>query len=160
MTSSEVRDALVRPETSPFYWRRNFVALPNSNSFTSWEADLLVCSNAGYLTEIEIKVTRQDWRNDKKKDKFKWLAQEGRKAYGWGFIKQFYYAVPMELAIVWGEIGIPAWAGVIGINPVVPGQKYSNALCVKPAEQFTTPKLNDKQLIKLARLAACRIWTS
>lgn len=147
-------------EDAPYYWRRQFVCLPNSNSFTSWEADLLVCSKAGYLTEIEIKVDRQDWRNDKKKDKFK-LNYSGAPAHGWGFIKQFYYAVPLPLAEAWKEMEIPDYAGVYGILEPIPGRKFGTPILLK--EALVRPnhrKLNDKQLLEFARLAANRIWTS
>ena len=139
---------------SPFYFLRQFVVLPNSNSFTSWEADLLVCSKAGFLTEIEIKVSRQDWRNDTKKDKFQ-NRPDGRRAYGWGFIKQFYYAVPREIA---GDsdalVRMPQWAGLIAVS--------EDGTC-EVAHQAETldghRKLSEKQLLKFARLAAVRIWT-
>lgn len=159
MNASEIQDSLVVEKDSPFYWGRNFVALPNSNSFTSWEADLLICSRAGFLTEIEIKVNIQDWRNDKKKRKFIPKSDGGR-AYGWGFIKQFYYAVPAEMAHRHVEIGIPEWAGVYSIEKV-PGFIIAGANLIKPAQILSNHrKLTDKQLLEFARLAAIRIWTT
>lgn len=161
MDSSQVRNALVRDfNHSPFFWRRQFVVLPNSNSFTQWEADLLVCSKVGYITEIEIKVSRQDWRNDKKKDKFKYLSNPEGSRGGWGFIKQFYYAVPMPLAEVWPQMEIPSWAGVYGIHEPTSGRKYGHAVLLKHAEvRPNHRKLTDKQKCEFARLAACRIWS-
>lgn len=159
MDELEIRKALVCYEsTSPFYWRRNFVCLPNSNSFTSWEADLLVCSNRFYLTEIEIKSAWQDWVNDKKKEKFKPSLQGGRK-YGWGKIKYFWYAVDASFADRYVEAGIPEWAGVIAVGKG--SSNITHCWVVRPAHVLTGhKKLDDKQVLEFARLAANRIWTS
>ena len=57
-----------------FEYGKQFVCVPNVTTFSDWEADLLVASKAGYLTEVEVKVSKADWRADKgKKRKFERL---------------------------------------------------------------------------------------
>ena len=51
------------------------------------ECDVLVCTNAGYLSEIEIKRSWADFLNDFKKD------HDHRSRY----IKNFYYCVPEKI---------------------------------------------------------------
>lgn len=52
------------------------------------ECDMLVLSKSGYLTEIEIKRSWQDFLNDFKKT---------HDHYGYGLIKHFYYCVPLSI---------------------------------------------------------------
>jgi hypothetical protein len=56
------------------------------------EMDLAVLTKAGYLTEVEIKLTPRDWRDDQYKEK--WLPKY---AAARQVVKYFCYAVPVEL---------------------------------------------------------------
>lgn len=58
------------------------------------EADLLLISKSGYLTEVEVKCTLADWNNDLKKFK---RESNGSLKRGQDCIKYFYYAVPRKL---------------------------------------------------------------
>lgn len=51
------------------------------------ECDVLVCTNAGYLTEIEIKRSYTDFLNDFKK----------KHSHYSSYIKNFYYCVPFKI---------------------------------------------------------------
>ncbi len=73
------------------------------------EMDLAVLTPAGYLTEIEIKLTARDWRDDKLKDK--WLPKY---AAARRQVKYFCYAVPVELMKDMPEDLVPE-AGIIGL---------------------------------------------
>lgn len=59
----------------------------------SGEMDCAAISRAGYLTEFEIKLSIQDWRADRLKDK--WLAVNAKQRE---MVKYFVYVVPDELA--------------------------------------------------------------
>ena len=142
-----------------FEYGKQFVCVPNVTTFSDWEADLLVASKAGYLTEVEVKVSKADWRADKgKKRKFERLNQGG------GRLKFFYYAAPKELAEQWGQIGIPDWAGVIAVaeraNEFSAADGYQHfTTVIRPAQPMPGHrKLTDMELAKLARLGALRIW--
>lgn len=158
-TSRDITRALVR-DGSPFHYRQNYVCVPNvSFGFLSWEADLLVCSKAGFLSEVEIKVSATDWKNDRLKDKWK-PARMGGPRSGWEYIKNFFYAAPLPLALRWQEFGIPEYAGVYGMKRTVPGTGIIWAERVRQAKPIPGHRrLTDAEMAKLARLAALRIWT-
>lgn len=61
--------------------------------FTDYMADFVSVSEAGYVTELEVKVSRDDWRVDLKKPKWNVFPP---------YINRFIYVVPEEL-------GIPDW---------------------------------------------------
>lgn len=71
------------------------------------EMDFAAVSEAGYLVEVEIKLTVSDWREDLKKAK--WGADYAKFRL---IVSRFYYAVPTELlpkAPTW----VPKSAGLI-----------------------------------------------
>lgn len=70
------------------------------------EMDVAVVTPAGYLWEIEIKLTLSDWRNDANKSKWR---HPGRK-----FVSKFYYAVPLKMIEKAPEF-VPEDTGLLGI---------------------------------------------
>ena len=67
MTEQDIIIALVK-----LFGAEKNILLPNA-SFgigLNYEADLMVITNRGYSTEIEVKVTESDLLNDFKKKKF------------------------------------------------------------------------------------------
>jgi hypothetical protein len=154
-TEQGIVRALVR-DTGPFPYRPQFVAVPNVSwgFFKHREVDLAVVTKAGYLTEVEVKVSLSDWKADK------------RKAHGFGFLKnqggmtkRFFYAAPLELAQRWAEVGIPEEAGVLGASESTLHPGVIRFETVKPAADLDgARKLTDREQADLARLAALRIW--
>ena len=141
-----------------FDYRRQFCCVPNlSQSLLSWEADLLVCTKAGFGIEVEVKVSASDWAADKLKEKWK-PNNYGNPRWGWGLIKNFYYAAPQKLAERWQEFDILKFAGVLGVDDSSPlGHVYVNTLRVaKNIEGHR--RLSDKEMLTLARVTAVRIW--
>ena len=125
---------------SPFFYRPLFVAVARASwGFLNHEADVLLCTKSGYLTEIEIKVSAADWRQDINKDKFGKTCLGVQKSGGWqsGFIKYFYYAAPKTLAERWPEIKFPEWAGVISVDKVDGGNQIE---ILKPAQVSPNPR--------------------
>lgn len=141
---------------APYDYTRQFVAVPNTTGFSFWEADLLVVSHAGYMTEVEVKVSMSDWKVDKKKAyKFSRLHASG------GRTKYFFYAAPKELAARWQEVGIPDWAGVLAVSEREDshGHKSMHTEVLRPAKARPGHrKLTIEEMAKLARLGALRIW--
>lgn len=149
---------------SPFSWRKNFCCIPNvSWGFLPWEADLLICSKSGYLTEIEIKISATDWENDKKKKKFLYRKDPTYKftaqAKSWIRIKEFWYAAPIKLAKRHEELNIPRFAGVIGINLKKSSWLERYQILKNPKINRNAEKLTDLEKAHLARLGSIRIWT-
>lgn len=65
-----------------------FNVIGQSDKLPLWhECDILVCSNSGYLTEIEIKRSYADFLNDFKK-------KHDHKS---NYIKNFYYCIPEKI---------------------------------------------------------------
>jgi len=111
-------------------------------------ADLVLVSKAGYATEIEIKVSRGDWRNDR--DKLKWMA------HGWTrpHVSRFFYAVPEQLANQ-----IPVWVPKdAGILVVRAGSGRDHVREQRAARRFAARKLSDAQLTQIERAFYYRFW--
>ncbi len=117
-----------------------------------YECDLLVVSKAGYLTEIEIKITRADLRADKKK-------AHGHRCPG---IKYLFFALPDYLEHCIDMV--PERAGIILVRPEsvdYESNPFWAPRCrqIRPAQRNkSAPKVSDEDRYKIARLGAMRIW--
>lgn len=99
----ETRHSLYEIETAlaklpEFDYRRNIVAF-NVTGISRLlpifhECDMLVCSKAGYLTEIEIKRSKKDFVADMAKKK------HSKDSHG-GIISKFYYCLPASVDMHW-----------------------------------------------------------
>lgn len=138
---------------SYFNYRVNLI-VPNTYwglGYDMHECDLLMVSRAGYVTEIEIKISRADLRRDAKK-----AHGHENKA-----IKYLYFALPTYLENCVDLV--PERAGIILVRPGnnVPGvyphkpkcKRIRDPICRKHAQ-----KMNDRERYKVARLGALRIW--
>lgn len=110
-------------------------------------ADLVFVSRSGYLTEIEVKVSRADWNVDQKKRKF---------ARPRPHVARFFYAVPDMLAA-----DLPPWlppeAGVI----VVHGGEYSDQCSeLRPAKRVRAQKISESMSRTLVENCYYRFWRS
>jgi hypothetical protein len=156
MAAKRIKNLITTPEMeialSTYFDYRQQLIVPN----VSWgmhmhECDLLIVSKAGYLTEVEIKVTRADLRADKKK----WHGHRSP------VIKRLFFALPdyLEKCIDM----VPKRAGIILIKPKdnVPGEYPYSPRCreIRPAQrQKGAGKITDADRYKIARLGALRIW--
>jgi len=107
-----------------FEWleeRKRTLILPNFTPFHWHECDLFSITKALYFHEIEIKVSRSDFRADfNKLDKHRVLSSEhtGRDWFGQPlsaakFPRTFCYACPAEMLTV---DDVPAYAGLIWVR--------------------------------------------
>ncbi len=125
-----------------FDYRRNLI-VPN----VSWglglhECDVLIMSNHGFLTEIEIKVSLQDLKKDLKKSH----------GHNHKKIKYLYFAIPSKLAkhIEY----IPQKAGILVVN-----SKGKVFVLAKPQARPGAVALSQTEQFKMARLGAMRVWS-
>jgi len=124
-----------------FGYRQNLV-VPN----VSWglglhECDLLMLSKNGYLTEVEIKTSVADLKQDLKKE------HEHRSKK----VKQLYFAVPSKLAKHYEYI--PRRAGILVVN------SKHNVYCIAKAEINKDAQASTvEERYQMARLGALRIW--
>ena len=124
------------------------------------ECDLLIVSKAGYVTEVEIKISRGDLRADAKKS---------HRHDGGASIKYLYFAVP-DYIIADGNVlkddvmaMIPERAGIITVRAEdnVPGKYPYHPKCKRirePTVNKAATKMSDRDRYKVARLGALRIW--
>jgi hypothetical protein len=105
------------------------------------ECDLLIASTSGYLTEIEIKVSRSDLIKDMGK----------RHGHRSNKIKYLYFAVPPKLlkAIEY----IPRRAGIL----VYTSKGFIKEIA-EPERNPDARKISDAERYTMARLGALRIW--
>jgi hypothetical protein len=116
----------------------------------AFELDYAVITPAGYLWEIEIKISISDWRADLKKGKWEryLCADHSHKRPS-----RFYYAVPHKLV----SGGIPGWvpekAGVISIDSIS-GEIRS----VRPPGILTRDRIAPETINVLLRKTYFRFW--
>jgi hypothetical protein len=134
------------------YQMRSHILIPNlSWGFLEWEADFVAISRVGYLTEIEIKVSKADLLADASKYKF----QDPRHK-GWAKIKEFYYAVPESLVKDVPE-SYRLVAGIIS----VPINKNKRCKVIHEAPIIGVPqKLDIDDIGRANRLLGMRYWTN
>ena len=105
------------------------------------EADILVMSKLGYLTEIEIKVSKSDLIADT-------LKKHQHKSK---LIKYLYFAIPEKLELHIEHI--PSRSGVYSVS------KVGKVRLLRKAEINKESRiLNDDEKYNLARLGTMRIW--
>jgi hypothetical protein len=158
MNTKEIENAIAKK----FDYRKNIIVPNVSWGLLNHEADVLVCSKSGTLTEIEIKRTKSDFLNDFKKEHCHHDSK----------IKCFYYAIPAnllefvrdylsdEVENLLGEKTktLKTWAGIIVIEEDITEtyryarfEKYG-----KPKKVYN--KLTKDEILHLAHLGTMRIW--
>ena len=133
-------------------WKpRQWLMIPNlSWSFLEWEADLICVSKSGYITEIEIKISKADLLKDQEKYKF-----QNRQLKSWEYIKEFYYCVPEKLLPDIPE-SYKQFAGII----VVPsdGRCRCRIIHLAPVNK-KAKKITDVERMNLMRILGLRFWS-
>jgi hypothetical protein len=154
------------------HWRtRNQVLVPNvSYGLLPWEADLVVMYASGWLEEVEVKISKADFRRDftSKPEKHERLQKGTPKQVFQGFgtpvqvwkpdwtkaepsmIRRFWLAMPHELALKLLPEA-PAHCGVIAVSTCCVVLRPAPVL--KCARKLTAPEQN-----QLLRLAYLRYW--
>ena len=128
----------------------NYAVIPNvSWSWLSWEADLIGISKAFYMTEYEIKITKQDFKNDFKKRKHNTLkcANIGSPRVP----SYFNYVAPIKAI----PLCIPDYAGLM----VVEIDKYGLLISeVKKAPLLHKNKLDATGVQAIMRSLMFKYW--
>lgn len=136
-----------------------------NNHLFPWESDLLVVSKSGYVTEVEVKISREDWMADRHKAKWrpctpKWAKGEDiHHTKGWKYIKRFFYAVPSDVL----EKGVPEFVdsttGIIEVKTFDRswGQKRL-PLIARPAVNRKAEKLTPQLMTRLYQSMYHRAW--
>ncbi len=143
MKTAEMEIALA----SWFDYRQNLI-VPNVYwGMNMHECDLLVVSRVGYVTEVEIKVSRADLRKD---------AEKKHGHNGGRVIKFLYFALPESLKEAALEF-VPERAGILTVwDDRDHGLRVRRVRDALPNKVAT--KMSDSERYKVARLGALRIW--
>lgn len=142
ISTIEVEEAVAR-----YFGIRQNIIVPNvSWGFYIHECDLLIIRKSGCLLEVEIKVNKNDLKNDLKKE-------HGHKD---DRIKELWFAIPeyMEDCIEF----IPERAGVILVYMNDWVKRYCCRTVRKAVVNNKATKLYDNEKLMIARLGAMRIW--
>lgn len=138
------------------------ILLPNASYGIglNYEADLMVVTNRGYSTEIEVKVTESDLLNDFKKKNF----HNCRKN------KYLYYAVPENMKD-FALQNVPEKYGIYIVETVYlhrvdnKNNKYietkNKAVCIRRAKCLPNSQVFTKEeMKKMYRLVYLRYWNN
>ena len=129
--------------------------VPNITNFLlSFECDMFILSNSGYATGFEIKVSKNDLKNDLNKRHILGLGKQknGKTGleYYFGKFKYFNYAVP-ELLQEEAFKQIPSFCGLYIAEEKTLQQ-------VRQPKKLFNYKFTDKERYDVARLGAMRIY--
>lgn len=161
MTTLEVEIALMRH--FKFNLKDIVVGLTNGCTLVHFETDMLILSNSGYATAVEIKVSKADLKKDNDKPHIKALHPDletefdnyktwriGTNPLAWyEKIKHFYYAVPEKLESAALE-QIPPQCGLIVIRKGFP------PIEVRKPKVLNQYKWSDGERMNLLRLGTMR----
>lgn len=152
LTIEEIELALIKMDE--FNIRTNLVVPNVSWGFLNHEADMLIMSKSGYLTEIEIKRSLSDLKADFKK---KHDHSDDR-------IKSFYYCVPLSLLQNAIDLCVENDRWVNGIITYTEDAKLKInridflKLGVKYPTKKYPRKLFLEEQFQIARLGSMRVW--
>lgn len=135
-----------------YYGIRKYIIVPNVSwgFFAEHEADLVVITQAGYLTEIEIKRSWRDFLEDFKKNSYH---NDNR-------IAEFYYCVPECMAgackdYLYADPSIEARYGKIGLLSF---DERGDIRFVRNGRKRNPLKLTAEEVLSVARLGVLRFW--
>ena len=146
--------------------KQSLMVVPCSNVF-GWEADIVIVTKALIAHEFEIKLSKVDFRNDKKKEKFEHIERwrKGEKKYVKTYLEEggrtwrwehkglqppnyFWYVCPQDLI---KPEEVPTYAGLAYVD------KFCFWVQKKPT-RLHKDKLTEKELLQLCRAMNFRYW--
>ena len=136
MLTTEIETAV----TQYFNPRVNLIVPNVSWGFFIHECDLLIITKHGYAYEVEIKISKHDIHQDKRKVHH----HNSRR------IKKLYFAIPEDLLPHISEI--PERAGIITVN------ERKRCKQVREAQIMNKYKFSDYEKFMVARLGTMRFW--
>lgn len=136
-----------------YYGLRKHIIVPNVSwgFFREHEADLVVITQANYLTEIEIKRSWRDFLKDFRKDSFH---DDNR-------ITEFYYCVPECMVEAVKEFlasdkarGFKNYGGI----GIISYDEQANICFQRSGRKRISLKLTTGEVLEIARLGTLRFW--
>lgn len=139
------------------------------SGLVKFETDILLLNKSGYAIAFEIKISKNDLKNDLKKKHIKAANKVSSKSgvrgidYYFGKLKYFNYVVPQVL-IPDVLAQAPDFCGIYSVDKTIIKDKLSNRSTIKlklkeirKPKQLSNYKWNSIERYKLARLGTMRI---
>lgn len=126
-----------------FEWQRH-VIIPNI--YLPWEMDVAILTAAGYLVEVELKVSASDWKADLEKEKWKDGGNKVRNR-----VRRFYYCVPHTLLPSRPEV-LPEGVGILFVD------ETHRIRTFQEAQVFPAKKVSKDVYDKMLKGAYYRYW--
>lgn len=146
-TEREAQDVLARSMD----WAGR-IMLPNFH-LAGGEMDMLYLTDSGYITEMEIKLSVQDWNADREKSK--WKYDRFGNAHR-AIVSRFYYVIPETL-----KDRIPEWVtpetGIILLKHFRHGPR--RAVIFREAKRISNVKADPKTMQKIMKAFYFRYWS-
>lgn len=146
ITTNDMELALATSKTSPFNFLKNPIVSIRCSDIFGHETDFVSINKSDYATEVEIKISKTDFKNDFKKCHH----------HESGYIKYFYYAVPYYM-VDFAKEHLPEGAGLLMIIPAKPVGKVITIIPAAPKKGVR--KITDKIRAKLQRYMSMRYWS-
>lgn len=149
-TEDSIAHALALSKSSPFNFQTNLIV---PNVYWGWklnyEADLIVITSSRYVHEIEIKLTKQDLKNDFNK-KIYHEDRLNRISYLW-------YAGPIDMLQEFID-KCPENAGIITVEYKSEINEWKVKVHRNPKANNKSKKITSYYYSKLARLGTIKYW--
>jgi hypothetical protein len=148
-----ISEKIIQRSLFKFYNRLNHkLIVPNIYLHYS-EADLITVQTSGYVNEIEIKLTKADFKRDFKKRKHQYMLESMKPGSRLHTPNYFWFCIPKTL-LPKIDCDIPDNYGMIlmdenGIYPEI----------YKRAKIMHRQKVTDKQVRQIARSLMFKMWS-
>lgn len=130
-------EELIQKRLGQFFMSQSNIKFLCENLFVyNWESDLLFFTKSGYVYEMEIKITKSDFKNDFKNKGKKHLLLESETDKN--IPNYFYYAVPENLISI---DEVPEYAGLIYMVDYYPYYKIVKTAPKKHKEKYSVEGL-------------------
>ncbi len=177
MTAKEIGLVLCSFHHESLWNPRQYWAVRNSVNVVGWEADLLLISRASKcVTEVEIKISVADFKNEFTKDtkirkhdalksgvlkKAKWMkvghGYEHRHHHQ-NYVRNYYFAVPESIADKVKPL-LPEYAGLIVVSEHInKDRRFLHARKVVKAPTIKSEKATDLMVLALKESLYYRYW--
>jgi hypothetical protein len=122
------------------------------------EADLITVQTSGYVNEIEIKITKADFKGDFKKRKHKYMTESHNgymRKVNFDLPNYFWFAFPQSLMSKI-DFDIPDYYGLITIEDL--GLDCYLPCIYRRAKMMHKKKVTNKQIRQIARSMMFKMW--
>ena len=158
LTERDVQKILVQTK----FDRLKNLVVPNCCRFTYGEADLIVVRPSGWVDEVEVKVSKADFRRDFKTKNVKHgiMAGEYQRECGYEYmtIRRFWFAMPHALAVELLE-EVPDYAGLVGVSGTAAVTSSRSALTLTKAPVLpNAKKATREEIYQVVKNLSARYW--